>query len=411
MPYYIQQDHPDCAGWATIKEDGEIIGCHTTKKAAIDQMVAVSIAEDMEPGGERADAPAPPKDQITGSDTNPSGSASGKTGGIEINEATETALRNKLEEHNTQMADDDKPEWTRTTLGALKAVYRRGAGAFSTSHRPNMTRAQWAIARVNAFLYLVRNGSPENPNYITDNDLLHPDHPRFSDETNERELRQVDLAAPAFMRENARRGLRLYAEGKGGDGLVPQTITDARRMASGQISEQKWRKIGPWIARHMVDFQAVEDGEITPGVVAHLLWGSGSNVTEARRAMAYAERIVAQIDAEERSLEESSYSWTHKQWLLYEALEDIVESTRPFTQSTDGDGAHYVADSPFKDSGLVCANCVFYEGPRACEIVEGDISPEGVCKFWIIPNPLIKLQELQSGVTMEGLATGDETDD
>ena len=61
MPYFITDKSPDCSGWATIKEDGEVIGCHETKQDAIDQMVAVSIAEDMEPGGERA--PAPPSDQ------------------------------------------------------------------------------------------------------------------------------------------------------------------------------------------------------------------------------------------------------------------------------------------------------------------------------------------------------------
>ena len=54
MPYFITDKSPDCSGWATIKEDGEVIGCHETKQDAIDQMVAVSIAEDMEPGGERA---------------------------------------------------------------------------------------------------------------------------------------------------------------------------------------------------------------------------------------------------------------------------------------------------------------------------------------------------------------------
>lgn len=52
MPYYITEKHPDCeGGWATVKSDYEIIGCHETKQAAIDQMVAVSIAEDMRPGG------------------------------------------------------------------------------------------------------------------------------------------------------------------------------------------------------------------------------------------------------------------------------------------------------------------------------------------------------------------------
>ena len=54
MPYFISDSNPSCEGWAVEKEDGEAIGCHTTKQGAIDQMVAVSIAEGMEPGGERA---------------------------------------------------------------------------------------------------------------------------------------------------------------------------------------------------------------------------------------------------------------------------------------------------------------------------------------------------------------------
>lgn len=126
-------------------------------------------------------AAAPPKDQIFGSDKNPKGSAEGKEGDISLSDATESALRTKAEEHNLAMADGNKPAWTRVRVGALRSVYRRGAGAFSTSHRPNMTRGQWAMARVNAFLYLARNGKPENANYVTDNDLLHPDHPKYSD--------------------------------------------------------------------------------------------------------------------------------------------------------------------------------------------------------------------------------------
>jgi HK97 family phage prohead protease len=53
VPYFITDQAQGCDGWATIKDDGEVIGCHTTKQAAIDQMVAVSIAEGLEPGGER----------------------------------------------------------------------------------------------------------------------------------------------------------------------------------------------------------------------------------------------------------------------------------------------------------------------------------------------------------------------
>jgi len=54
MPYFITDKADGCEGWATTKEDGEVIGCHATKQDAIDQMVAVSVAEDMAPGGERA---------------------------------------------------------------------------------------------------------------------------------------------------------------------------------------------------------------------------------------------------------------------------------------------------------------------------------------------------------------------
>jgi uncharacterized protein len=56
MPYFITDKAQGCSGWATTKDDGEVIGCHTTKQAAIDQMVAVSLAEEMEPGGERIDS-------------------------------------------------------------------------------------------------------------------------------------------------------------------------------------------------------------------------------------------------------------------------------------------------------------------------------------------------------------------
>jgi HK97 family phage prohead protease len=56
MPYFISDKQSDCAGWAAVKEEADgtytTIGCHENKQEAIDQMVAVSIAEDMEPGGE-----------------------------------------------------------------------------------------------------------------------------------------------------------------------------------------------------------------------------------------------------------------------------------------------------------------------------------------------------------------------
>ena len=103
----------------------------------------------------KAQTPAPPKDRIKGSKKNPAGSASGSRGDIKISEATEKALSNMRDEHNEKYKAQSK----RVDLGMLKAVYRRGAGAFSSSHRPNVSsREQWALARVKAFLKLAGTG-------------------------------------------------------------------------------------------------------------------------------------------------------------------------------------------------------------------------------------------------------------
>lgn len=55
MPYFITErgEAEGCNGYAVVKEDGEVIGCHTARQDAVDQMVAVSIAEGIEPGGQR----------------------------------------------------------------------------------------------------------------------------------------------------------------------------------------------------------------------------------------------------------------------------------------------------------------------------------------------------------------------
>jgi HK97 family phage prohead protease len=67
------------------------------------------------------------------------------------------------------------------------------------------------------------------------------------------------------------------------------------------LSEDKWRRIAPWIARHIVDLDAVQGDEITAGLVSMLLWGGGSTKASARRAQQYAERLVARLDDERSS--------------------------------------------------------------------------------------------------------------
>jgi hypothetical protein len=119
-----------------------------------------------------AQTPAPKKDQIKGSDKNSKGSASGSKK-ITFDAKTETTLKNKVAEHN-----ETAPKGRKASLSMLKAVYRRGAGAFSVSHRPGMTRNQWAMGRVNAFLRLLKSGKPSSAAYKQDNDLLPASHPK-----------------------------------------------------------------------------------------------------------------------------------------------------------------------------------------------------------------------------------------
>lgn len=86
---------------------------------------------------------------------------------------------------------------------------------------------------------------------------------------------------------------------------------------------------------------------------------------------------------------DSTYPLTPRQVALYDAIEDVTDVFGPFDQTTGPDGSHYVAVSPFSSEGMICSSCAFYEGPRGCEIVDGDIDPSGICKFWIIPETLL----------------------
>jgi cation transport regulator len=110
------------------------------------------------------------------------------------------------------------------------------------------------------------------------------------------------VSVPSYVRANARRGLKLYEDGNGGDGLVAATISAARDMVSGSITEEKLRKIGPWIARHIIDLDAPKNsnpnapGYPGAGLVAMLLWGAGPDKAGARRTMDWANSKVEQLD-------------------------------------------------------------------------------------------------------------------
>ena len=124
---------------------------------------------------ESAKTPAEPHERKRGSSKNKKGSARSESSGssITFDEKTLSTLRDKVESQNEKAGD---VAHKKTSLSELKVVYRRGAGAFSSSHRPNQNRSSWSMGRVNAFLKIL-NGRG-NPKYTQDNDLLHREHPR-----------------------------------------------------------------------------------------------------------------------------------------------------------------------------------------------------------------------------------------
>ena len=215
MPYFITDESSDCPNWAVVKDDGEVVACHETKQSATDQMVAVSLAEGLEPGG------------------------------------TYTSQQRNTAEYDTSEAGGPEDS----------------------------------------------EGRDADPCQDCDGDC------EVCSSQEQEEVREVNLAPPAYMRAAARRGLKYYEEGKGGDGLVDKTIREARAMARGSVTAEKWVRIRAWIARHLSDLDSPSakpnaDGYPSAGVVAHLLWGSGPSKASARRALAYAEGVVGRIEAE-----------------------------------------------------------------------------------------------------------------
>lgn len=125
------------------------------------------------PKAPKSDTPNPnPKGKGTAK-----GDASGKTG-AKVSAKDRATLKKKADDFNEKYKE--KLGYG-VTVGMLASVFQRGLGAFNTSHSPNVKSAsQWAFARTNAFLYLIKNGRPQNPKYTTDYDLLPKKHPKSS---------------------------------------------------------------------------------------------------------------------------------------------------------------------------------------------------------------------------------------
>ena len=232
----------------------------------------------------QAQTPAPKKDRIKGSKRNPSGSASGSRGGIKVGAQAVKALENMRDKHN----DRYKAKSRRVDMGTLKAVFRRGAGAFSVTHRPGMNRTQWALARVRAFLKLVGTGQRKKA-YTTDLDLLPKGHPQRTEKKAEtlapKRYSHIDFTPPAGVQEAAARALEVRADKPESQrGMTPVGIARARDLKQGkQLSPDTVKRMLAYFTRHEVDKRGSTWDEQGKGWQAWHGWGGDAGFSWSRK--------------------------------------------------------------------------------------------------------------------------------
>lgn len=280
MPYYITDKSPECPEWAVVKEDGELIACHDSKQSAIDQAVAISIAEDEPFEGERAAV-----DSLV-------------VGDYVSWDVLDPEVLGQVEMVQKQLA--------------VVRIFEEDDGIFTATDK---------LMIINVF----KIEKVRRPDMLAEEieEMEEMEETPISDI----EDRAINQAPPAYMRAAARRGLEYYEQGLAGDGVTPGTIREARAMVSGEVSDDKWIRIAAWIARHLVDLDSPDadpssDNYPSAGVVAHLLWGSGPTKRAAERTQAYAESVVERIRQEETN------SMDNKWIAVARAIQQKIDGTR-----------------------------------------------------------------------------------
>lgn len=241
----------------------------------------------------KAQTPAKPSERVKGSKRNPKGSASSGRGGIEIGDAALKALENARDKHNAKYTKKSR----RVDLGTLKAVFRRGAGAFSVSHRPGMTRNQWALARVNTFLKLVGTGQRKKA-YNTDLDLLPKGHPQRTESEAKSEslapsrYSHIDFTPPQGAQDAGKRALEVRADKPPSQrGMTEVGLARARDLANGkELSPDTVKRMLNYFTRHEGDKQGSTWDDQGKGWQAWHGWGGDAGY-------AWARKVVKQMDA------------------------------------------------------------------------------------------------------------------
>ena len=204
----------------------------------------------------------------------------------QVSARVEKALKKKVADHNASVSSASK----KTSLGTLKKVFKRGVGAYNTnpqSVRPNVSSPdQWAMARVNSFLYALKNGKFRSGKH--DTDLLPEGHPMSS----KKEQKQEGYSDyPQSATNNAKRMIE-WREKYGRDEVKGGTAVGWQRAASLAARESlSAETVGRMAAfnRHRKNATVDPKFKDTPwkdrGYVAWNLWGGTSGVNWAIKKM------------------------------------------------------------------------------------------------------------------------------
>lgn len=209
-----------------------------------------------------------------------------KSNKAEVSARVEKALKKKVDDHNSSVNAASK----KTSLGTLKKVFNRGVGAYNTnpsSVRPNVSSAdQWAMARVNSFLYALKSGKFRSGKH--DTDLLPEGHPMSS--KNEKKAEGYD-DYPQSASNNAKRMIE-WRDKYGRDEVKGGTAIGWQRASSLSKREKlSAETVGRMAAfnRHKKNATVDPKYKDTPwkdnGYVAWNLWGGTSGVNWAIKKM------------------------------------------------------------------------------------------------------------------------------
>jgi len=236
-------------------------------------------------------------------------------------EATRALLQSKTSAHNERSSGDLTK---RTNADAVYQVYERGLESYGESERPGISRGEWAMARVEAFFFLLSEGRPKSLKYMGDNDLLPAGHPRSSKsiEADSRELATKERL-PGYICEALKKGLKLHEGGRSGDGLSGNSVLFAEVGASdGFWTHSMIISAADWFNRNESKRTAAgrwwsARGGESPVYVSWLLSGSDSN----NRGKVWIEKKAEELRKEGAQVIETENALTEKRTATEMAFE------------------------------------------------------------------------------------------